>query len=73
MDCIQEMSGDVVPDGKCSTPKPSTSSACVEAACQVLFGSGLVGPWGPVVRGPTVNPLKSGQFGPICPEPFCLP
>ena len=35
VDCAEEMSGDVVPDGRCNKPKPSTSSACVEAACQV--------------------------------------
>ena len=35
VDCAEEMSGDVVPDGRCNKPKPSTSSACGEAACQV--------------------------------------
>ena len=37
VDCTEEMSGEVVPEGRCNKPKPSTSSACIETACQVLF------------------------------------
>ena len=39
---MDEMSGDVVPDGLCNKPKPSTSSACVEASCQVQICHSII-------------------------------